>query len=149
MFSKGEEWLEAYEKYLENGKLQLALEQMKLTEEEKKVEQKNEQIYQHVALAAIQRWHLFAVTSDILSRRLPVTVDEVRNAQERMHRAIIPKTDEDSANNRLAEMFRLQCAITECSFANPGCDVNVGFTVVNGEIRLNVTPIQRRSLDNN
>ena len=36
VFNKGEEWLEAYEKYLTDGKIiPLELEQMKLTEEEK------------------------------------------------------------------------------------------------------------------
>ena len=40
VFNKGKEWLEAYEKYLTNGKrIPLELEQMKLTEEEKIKEQ--------------------------------------------------------------------------------------------------------------
>ena len=133
VFNKGEEWLEAYEKYLTNGKIipNLELEQMQLTEEEKIKEQIVEQrryvqLQQRAAFALcesypnflndLHRWHMHAVMSHILSQRnLPVfsiSNDEVRNSQKRLESAI-QRVQEDPNGIVLAELFRLQCLITQ------------------------------------
>ena len=169
VFNKGEEWLEAYEKYLTNGKIiPLELEQMKLTEEEKIKEQIVEQrryvqLQQRAAFALcesypnflndLHRWHMHVVISDILSQRsLPVfsiSDDEVRNSPKRLLESAIQRVQEDPNGIMLAELLRLQCVITECCLANPGRNVNVSCTqTADGRLQVSLTPAGPHSLEN-
>ena len=131
VFEKGEEWLEAYEKYLENGKLPLELEQMVLTEEEKvlawRVEQQqfvqvqlHEQLQQALAMFQLdfnvlyQLWHMSDKAREILSARdltrFPVDMEQ---RQLPSSESAIQRVNGDSSQNLIAEFHQLQNAIKE------------------------------------
>jgi hypothetical protein len=169
VFNKGEEWLEAYEKYLVTKELPLDLEQMELTEEEKvkvQIVQQRQfvQFQQHAALAMCQldpnflnelhRWHMHAIIGEILSHRnlpiqVPISIDEVRNTQRQLLESAIERVSEDPNGIMLAELFRLQCAITECSLANPGRDIDFSCTQTDdGRFHVSLTPTGPPSLQN-
>jgi hypothetical protein len=121
---------------------------MKLTEEEKEkvVQQRFAQFQQHAALAMCQsdpnflnellRWHMHAIIGGILSQRnLPIQAPI--------------SIDDDPNGIMLAELFRLQCAITECSLANPGRDIDFSCTQTDdGRFHVSLTPTGPPSLQN-
>jgi hypothetical protein len=169
VFNKGEEWLEAYEKYLSNGKtLPLELDQMELTEEEKVIEQMVEQrrfaqLQQHAAIAMCQlnpnflnelhRWHMHAIMGEILSQRnlpiFPISAEEISNTQRRLVESVIQRVQGDPYEIMLTELFRMLCAITECKLANPGCNINISYAQTDdGQFHVSVTPTGPRSLQN-
>ena len=140
VFKKGEEWLEAYEKYLENGKngkLQLELEQMKLTEEEKvlawRVEQQQfvqvqllRQLRQALAMFQLdfnvlyQLWHMSDKAREMLSRcdltRFPIDSEQ---RQLPGTESAIQRLNGDSSENLIAEFYQLQNTIKEYKAVSP------------------------------
>jgi hypothetical protein len=140
---------------------------MKLTEEEKQREeiverQQYAQLQVQAAFALcesdpnflnnLHRWHIHAIIGNILLQRnfsmLPISVDEIRNSQRRMPESALRRVQEDPNGIMLAELFKLQCVITECQLANPGCSINVSFTRTGGQLNVSVTATGPRSLQN-
>ena len=144
VFNKGEEWLEAYEKYLITKKLPLELKQMELTEEETQrvAEQQQHQLllsqrwaeYQMYRLYLnflnqlwIDIWYTFGITSDILSqnnlpRVLPVlTVDNESYIQRLFsgEKSALQRVNAGPDGMMLPQLIRLECALKECKAVWP------------------------------
>ena len=144
VFNKGEEWLQAYEKYRITKKLPLELKQMELTEEEtqKVAEQQLQQLvlsqrraeYQMYRLHPnllnqlwIDIWYTFGITSDILSQTnlpsvLPVLTADDKSYIQRLstgHKFALQRVNEGPDGMMLPQLIRLECALKECKAVWP------------------------------
>ena len=130
VFEKGEEWLDAYEKYLKNGKIPLELTQMKLNEDEEILAQRVEQ--QHLVQLQLQQqlqlalsifqldfnvlnqlWHISNKARDILAQRDLTLPIETQQRQLPATELAIERVNGKPSDILIAELFQLQQAIRE------------------------------------